>query len=403
MSSTAMKMTKARANLIMGHPFFGSLALRLKMVENPKIKSSTCDGVTLEYNPEYIEGLSQGQTQGLIAHSVMHPALMHHTRRGNREVKKWNKACDFSINYILENAGFELPQATFNGQQYAGQTAEHIYTILPDDPGDGDGQQDPNGSGSPPPGGGSGQGQGDGDSDEQEDNDPGGDGGVKDSPNSTNSGASQSQQHAEESEWKMAMAQAAHVAKQSDKLPGDIERLMNEIMEPQLPWRNILRRFMTEKANDDFSWRRGNRRFIGEDLYLPSRESEGSGEMVVVIDTSGSISDKELSEFGSEILGIVNEVRPSKLHVVYCDARIAHIDVFSPDDEIEFKLHGGGGTDFRPPFAWIEETGLEPKCLVYLTDGYGPFPDEEAPFPTLWCINNTQVTPPHGEHLIIDS
>jgi len=383
-ASAEKKMTKARANLVMGHPFFGALALRLKMVEDEKIKTASCDGTSIRYNPKFVDGLPLSKVQGLIAHEVMHPAFLHHTRRGARDIKKWNIACDHSINGILKNAGFDLPEGRFDGAQYTGMTAEHIYTLLPEEDKDDKGN-----------GGGDGQGNGGGD--------PGGDGGVEDSPQSQNGGGSQSQQNHEEAEWKVAVAQAAHVAKQAGRLPGDIERMMEELFVPQLPWKDILRRFMTEKCIDDFSWKKGNRRFIAQGLYLPSRQSDDAmGEMVVCIDTSGSIGQKELNEFGGEIKGIVDEVRPSKVRVIYCDARIAHIDEFGPDDDLQFAAHGGGGTDFRPPFAWLEEQQIVPRALVYLTDGYGPFPEDEPQFPTLWCINNHDVTPPHGEHLILD-
>lgn len=377
MATAAQKMVKARANLVMAHPFFGTLALRLKMVEDPSIETAACDGTSIRYNPKFVNKLPLSKVQGLIAHEVMHPAFLHHTRRGSRNKKKWNIACDYAINTILHNAGFNLPNGGYLNPAYNGMTAEHIYTLLPDDPDDG--------------GGGGG------------DQDPGGDGGVDDSPNSQNGGGSQSQQNHEETEWKVAVAQAAHVAKQTGCLPGDIERMMEELFEPVLPWRSILRRFMTEKRNDDFSWRRGNRRFIAQGLYLPSCLSDDAmGEIVVVIDTSGSISQKELTEFGSEVKGIVDEVRPSKVRVIYCDSRIAHIDEFGPDDDLQFAAHGGGGTDLRPPFKWLKENQIVPRALVYLTDGYGPFPEQEPDFPVMWVINNYNVTPPYGEHLVLE-
>lgn len=396
MATHQQKMIKARANLIMGQPFFGTLALRLKIQEDASIKTANCDGATLKYNPAYVDKLSVQQTMGMIAHEVLHVGFLHHTRRGARNAKQWNEACDYSINPILKASNFELPENTYCNPAYEGMTAEHIYTLIPAPP-----PQDKNGKGKGK-GGGSNEDEGDGQG-ESQNNDPGGNGGVEDSENSQNKGASQSQQNGEEAEWKVAMAQAAHVAKQAGNLPAAIERMMQELFEPILPWRNILRRFMTEKAADDFSWARGNRRFIAQGLYLPSRTSEGTGEIVVVIDTSGSIGPKELNEFGSEIKAIVDEVKPSKTYVVYCDAAIAHIDTFGPNDELNFAAHGGGGTDFRPPFKWIEEMQLAPKCLVYLTDGYGPFPDHDIPYPTLWCINNHQVTPPFGEHLILET
>lgn len=391
MSFTAeKKMVKARANLIMGHPFFGALALRMKMVADPSVKRASTDGTTIRYNPAEVDKLSLTKVQGLIAHTVMHPAFLHHTRRGNRDFKKWQKACDYSINGILKNAGFDLPEGTYLDPQYNGHAAEHIYTMLPDEP-----PSDKGGGG----GGGGGSGN-----DDKDDRDPGGDGGVDDSPQSQNGGGSQSQQNHEEAEWKVAVAQAAHVAKQSGKYPAGLERMIEELLEPVMPWRNILQRFATEKSNDDFSWARGNRRFLAQGLYLPSRVSQDSmGAMVVAVDTSGSITQKLLDEFGSEIVSIHKELRPARLYVIYCDAAVNHVDIFGPDDQLEFKLHGGGGTDFRPPFKWIETNQIIPRCFVYLTDGYGPFPTEEADFPVMWCINNDDVVPPWGEHLIIET
>lgn len=385
--SAAQKMVKARANLVMANPFFGTLALRMKMVEDTSVKGMSTDGMTLKYNPKEIADMPLSKVQGGIAHTVMHPAMMHHTRRGAREVGKWNKACDYSINSILAKAGFDLPEGKYINNAYDGMSAEHLYTILPDEPKDNNG-------------GGGGDGGGGG----QPDNDPGGDGGVEDSPNSTNNNASQSQQNHEEAEWKQALAQAAHVAKQAGALPAGIERMISELLEPILPWKNILKRFMTEKCNDDFSWRRGNRRFLAQGLYLPSRVSDDAmGTMVVAIDTSGSIGQKELDEFGGEIADIHKEVRPQRLIVIYCDAKVNHVDEFGPEDELHFKLHGGGGTDFRPPFKWLDEQKVQPRAFAYLTDGYGPFPENEPDFPTIWCINNTQVTPPYGEHLILEA
>lgn len=386
--SAEKKMIKARANLIMAHPFFGALALRMKMIPDKDVKRSSTDGTVIRYNAEAVDKMPLTKVQGMIAHTVMHPAFLHHTRRGNRDKNKWQKACDHSINTILKNAGFDLPEGTYADPQYNGHTAEHIYTMLPDEP----------------EGGGGGGGGGGGQNQNQNGQDPGGDGGVDDSPQSQNGGGSQSQQNHEEAEWKVAVAQAAHVAKQSGKCPAGLDRMIEELLEPVLPWRNILHRFMTEKCNDDFSWARGNRRFLAQGLYLPSRQSQDAmGDMVVAVDTSGSITQKLLDEFGGEISGIHRELRPKRLIVVYCDAEVNHVDIFGPDDELRFKLHGGGGTDFRPPFRWIDKNQVDPRCFVYLTDGYGPFPDREADFPVLWCINNDDVTPPWGEHLIIDT
>ncbi len=374
--TAAKKMTKARANLVVGHPFFGALSLRLKLTEDPSIETAMCDGITIKYNPKFVDDLPLTKVQGLIAHEVMHPAFLHHTRRGSRDHKKWNIACDYAINNILVDAGFDLPEGGLVSSNYKGMTAEHIYSLLPENTPTSK-RYSSDGSGNP---------------------DPGGDGGVEDSPEK-----GESRQHNEEAQWKIAVSQAAHVAKQRGKLPAELERLLENVFEPVLPWKAILHRFMTEKSLDDFSWKRSNRRLISQGIYIPSRLSEDAmGDVVVVIDTSGSITDKELQEFGSEITGIISETRPQKTYVMYCDARVAHVDEFDPDDNITFTARGGGGTDFRPPFDWLEEKGITPKALVYLTDGYGPFPESEPNFPTMWVINNHDITPPFGEHIILD-
>lgn len=384
METARDKMIKARTGLIMSNPFFGSLALRLKMTPRSDIEVTATDGHTLFYNPDVILEMPLEEIRGVIAQLVMHIGLLHHTRRGDRDNKKWQRACDLVVNGILEKCGFVLPNTSHLDHQYDGMSAEHVYSMMPDEP---DGPN--NGAGA---GGGSGENEDGNNKDDV--------GHVDDSPSSTNKGGSMSQQAAEEAECKQALAQAAHAAKQAGKLPAEMERLIEEVLEAVLPWRNILKRFMTEKSNDNFSWAKGNRRFIARGLYLPSRVStEAMGPMTVVIDTSGSITQKQLDEFAAEIRDIHADVKPTELIVIYCDARIAHVDRFGPEDELQFELHGGGGTDFRPPFEWLEENMIVPRAFVYLTDGYGPFPEAEPGFPTMWCINNDNVIPPFGEHL----
>lgn len=375
------KLTKAKSLLIMSEPFFGSLVLRLPLEEDTKTKTMVTNGKSIRYNPKVINDASVQEVQGMLAHTVMHPALLHHTRRNGRDADKWNKACDYVVDSILNKSGFYLPNTQYINHNYADMSAEGIYEILPDEPkGDNSGNSNSDGNGS---------GNNDGNGD------------VEDSPESQDSGGSTSQAAAEESEWKQNMAQAVHAAKQAGKLPAHLQRMFEELIESKIPWRETLKRFMTEKSPDDFSWRRGNRRFLANGLYLPSRISDDAlGEMVVVIDTSGSIGQKELDLFGGEITAIHSEVKPSKLHVIYCDSNINNIDTFGPEDELTFTLYGGGGTDFRPPFDWVRENSIAPKAMAYLTDGYGPFPEEQD-FPVMWCINNEDVVPPFGEHLLI--
>lgn len=365
------KVQRARTQLILKFPFFGVLALQLKLRESPDIETAATDGREIIFNPEFVNKLTQNELLGLLAHEVMHPAFLHHTRRGNRDPQKWNMACDYAINPLLKQAGLTLPEGGLDDPKYHGKSSEEIYNLLKQDKDSGSNY-------------GGGQNFG----------------GVMDSPNSEGGGGNASTQAQEEAQWKQNMAQAATAARNAGKLPAHLQRLVDESLQAEIPWKEVLRRFMTERQPAGVDWSRPSRRFIASKIYMPSRrEDTAAGEMVFVIDTSGSVSDKELSEMAAEIRAVKEEVKPSKLHVIYCDSEVNHVDTFGPEDEMVVKPHGGGGTDFRPPFTWLEEHGVEPRCLVYLTDGYGPFP-QEVDFPVMWAINNKEVTPPWGEHMI---
>lgn len=399
--SPADKIVRARAKLVVEHPFFGTLALRLTPVAVPGLKGATTDGTSLRYDPEYIDSITTEQCTGLVASTILHPAFLHHTRRGERDKDKWNRAADFAIAGIMASTNMALPDVINHNPAYDGMSAEHIYTLIPDNPKGGGGGG--GGGASCNSGGGvddmpKNQGQGNGDGD--------GDGNGNGEQNQDSNGQGQRPTQAElneaERDWKQALAQAAHAAKQQGKLPAGMERLIQDLLEPSQNWKEILMRFMNEKAPDDFSWSRPNRRFIAGGLYLPSMMSTTSGEVVVCVDTSGSIGAKELAEFGGEIQSICSDLKPKKVYVIYCDAAVNKVVEFGPHDEVVLEAVGGGGTSFKPPFKWIEDNDINPRCLVYLTDGYGDFPNEDdVPFPTLWAINNMNVVAPLGETIQI--
>jgi predicted metal-dependent peptidase len=170
-----------------------------------------------------------------------------------------------------------------------------------------------------------------------------------------------------------------------EHLPDSIARMVEEIINPKIDWREALRRFVSALARDDYSWTPPNRRYIHQGLYLPSLRSEKLGDIVVAVDTSGSISPKDLDQFGAELTAIMEEHPGTEAHVVYCDTAIrgtAHVT--SDDLPLTLEARGGGGTDFRPPFAWVEEQNINPVALVYLTDmECSRFPDAPT-YPVLW-------------------
>lgn len=364
------QLQKARANMIIDHPFFGTLALRLRLEEAP-IKTLAVDGKTIFYNPEFVLGMSLEVTKAAVAHEVMHCVLDHLTRREGRNPHKWNRACDFALNPILKDAGFTLGESWLYNAGWVGKSADEIYSMLPD--------------------GGAGGGS--------EDGPDGADNGLCDvrfpagEPGEVDSESAKAAAEEAALDWKMATAQAAHEALKQGKLPGSLKRFVDEALGYTVHYREILWRFATEVSKNDYSWSRPSRRWLSAGAYLPSLHSEQMGEMVVVVDTSGSIGDATLSSFAGEISALRSALIPQRLHVVYCDARVQKVDTFEPGDPFSIEAPGGGGTDFRPPFRWLDKHGIHPACLVYLTDMHGTFPDAPPPYPVLWCATSDEVAP----------
>lgn len=269
-AQAAHKLTVARSQLILSQPFFGMLALRLRLVERADIKTLAVDGKNVFYNPDFVLSLTDTLCRSAMAHEVMHCVFDHITRCGAREPKKWNYAGDYVINQLLHDAGFEIGEGWLLDARYKGMHADEVYSLLPGNPEN--------------------NGKGQGPLDEMM---PGGD------------GASSA---ADATEWKIATIQAAAAAKAVGKLPGSLQRFVEDSTRPQVDWRDRLRRFMTQTNKDDYSWARPNRRYLSAGLYLPGLYSENMGPVVVGIDTSGSIDDKTLQAFGGEIRALVQAV-----------------------------------------------------------------------------------------------
>lgn len=196
----------------------------------------------------------------------------------------------------------------------------------------------------------------------------------------------QAAQGRSQTEWDTAVAAAISSAKMQGKLPANLERLLGEIIDPQVPWQDHIRAFFARRVGSGgYDWRKPDRRLILRDIYSPRRAGNGCDTIVVAVDTSGSIGQKELDIFFGEMCGILDDVRPQEVHVVWCDAKVHHVDTVDDSQDIRtLKPHGGGGTDFRPVFDWIDDLPAQPDALVYLTDGRGSFPKSAPPYPVIW-------------------
>jgi predicted metal-dependent peptidase len=379
--SPKAKVSKARASLVLSQPFFASLLLRLTVREDTTCQTLWTDGKTLAYDPAFIDTLSFDEVKGVLCHETMHCAMGHAARRGARKAESWNVATDHAINHVLTDAGMVLPACRLMDSAYKGKAAEEVYSLLPvpqsSDEGN-DGTEGGTGSDSP-------------------NHDPGGCGEVRDGTGEDGTAASPSELAQQEADWKVALGQALQVAHAQGEVPAGIARMVDEIVNPLLDWREVLRRFVDRAAKSDYSWTRPNRRHIADGLYLPSLQSEQLPPMVVAVDTSGSVDERLLVQFAAEI-GAILEDYDTSVNVLYCDSTMHGGEVFTRDD-LPVKLHaeGGGGTDFRPVFEHCDGLADPITCLIYLTDMRGKFPEVEPAYPVLWVCTDRIKSAPFGE------
>jgi predicted metal-dependent peptidase len=344
--------------------FFATLAMRLKREPDWDIPTAVVNGRTLKYNPEFLLSLSPDERVAILAHEVMHCSNAHHVRREGREAGDWNVACDMAVNPLLRDAGFSLPSDVLYPSHYGldeGLSAEEYYREMPD--------LEPEHVGG---------------------DDPGGCGGVQDGAQDE-AGLRQ-----QEAEWKIATAQAAQMARERGELLGGIERFVQSVTAPQVDWRAELREFVNSHAKNDYAWVPPNRRFVHMGLYLPSLHSDELGDVVVTCDCSGSIGEDDLAHFAAEIEEIAS-VGQCNVTVLYHDSRVLKVQEWEPTDgPLKLTPVGGGGTDHRPVFEWIDRQPLlhqTPTCVVCLTDLASRFPNRVPGYPVLWATDSSKQGP----------
>jgi len=388
-----VRIQKARTTLLLDHPFFGTLLFRLGGRPSSSIATMATDGVSLFYNPAFVETLNAPEMAGVLAHEVMHAALQHHTRRGDRDHAKWNMACDYAINPILVDAGLTLPKDVLLDGRFRGMSAERIYNLIEEDEkqeGSSAESESQSGNGSGAPEYGSLQ-NGEAGNEPQAPSTPGGVGQVLDAPEQeAESSPSVSEQ---ERAWQIAVEQAETVAKVAGKLPGGAVRALEASQAVKVDWRELLRRAWSDTIPADYSWTRPNRRHVWAELYLPGNTSEGVGEIAIAVDCSGSVSPRQLGLFEAEIRSILAGQRPRVVHVLYFDAAVQKVETYQAGQPVSLSPIGGGGTDFRPCFDWLGNRGIVPQTLVVLTDLCGTFPTKVPPYPVVWASTESRKAP----------
>lgn len=374
------KISIAKSQLLISNPFFATLIFQLEFVPQKGLAGTVVDGTNLKYDPEFIAQLTPKETEAWMAENVATCLLLHHIRRNGRDKEAWEDASDQAVrNWLAENSSFTFNSNATIDTQFKGKTAEEIYPYMKKKKqgGGGKGGKGPSGSNFSQIG------------DDQPQQGDGNEGGE-------NQSQSDSQQEQEE-KWKAAAIEALNAAKTAGKIPGDMERFVGRMNQPKIDWVTALKRFIENIIPSDYQWTPPNKRYVSQDLYFPGIKKENVGEIVVVIDTSGSITEAQLVQFAGEITSICDDVRPSKVHIIYCDTKVQKVQEVMYGDPVQLGMHGGGGTDFVPPFAYVTKNNINPLCLVYLTDLECDSYPKEPDYPVLWVTDSHNKVGKFGE------
>lgn len=441
------KIGKSRSQLLLNYPMFGFLANHLKLKEVPEEYLEAAggamgtDGHNLIYPREFIEDNNVSTLQAIIAHEVMHLGLGHLWRMDERIQFKWNLATDYTINNMLDDEGLNIEGGLIN-HDYDGMSAEEIYSLLPDPPSRGSNPPkcpkcgsdnvtkkkltiDENGKGkaefrcddcgheweeevlitedkrscgkSAVPW------------EDVEDRRPDShetweDVGKQDENIDEELTGQEARKKSDEmeQEWKRRLVQSKESAKMQGNVPAGMERMIEDLTEPKLDWRSLLRKNISHTARNDYTYTRPKERY---DVVYPTLRNPEI-KVAIGIDTSGSVSEKELSAFLSEITGIASSYDKFEILLMAGDTQVENIETatsISDIQEFSTKVKGGGGTSYIPFFERAKDEG-DYSTLIIIGDSYGSMPEEnEYKFNTIWCFDERDYKEPNfGDIAIID-
>ena len=341
-----------------GAAFLSSIICNTEFVWSEDIPTAATDGTKIYWNPRFFYSIPTPERVFVIVHEVWHIAFQHCLRLNGRDPKIHNIAADYVINnkllaetYSVSKLGFDI----YSDNKYHDWSVDRVYEDLMKNP---------------PPTGGSGQ------TPEPEGN---GAGSLAQDIIEASSG--------DEMEMIRNIVQAVQASKlagEAGVIPGEVEEAIEAFLNPILPWEQIVQQFLTERSNDDYSYRRPSRRY--DDLILPTLTNDGAlQEMNWYIDVSGSISDAMLLRFFSEMKYIKETFNPAKINIIQFDTRITKVTELEPDTEFDkLIVYGRGGTDISPVRGHIVKT--VPAAAVIFSDMECEPINEVVGVPVLWCI-----------------
>jgi predicted metal-dependent peptidase len=390
--TSEQRVTKSHISIMRSKQFclFAGVLSIGKVTFTEDLPTAATNGRDVMYNPNFIDTLTDKQLTFVVLHEALHKVFQHMTiwrKLWKENPMLANIAADYVVNNTIVEADphgevTSMPEMCLYDKRFANMTTKQVFDLLKQE--------------SPPKGGG-GSGDGSGEDEPQGGHDT----------------------HDWEGAEQLTADEVKEVQKQIDqalrqgeiirgKMAGNQNRSIQELLEPKVDWREQLREFVnaTCKNKDKTSWKRPSRRFIGQDIYMPSMIGETVGKLVVGIDTSGSIGNEELNEFLSEVVGICDDVTPESLELIYWDYDVAAHETYNIGDydglATTTKPAGGGGTRVGSLNSYLKDKRITPEAIIVLTDGYVEQDwggDWEAP--TLWAITSKGVTSPHGKSIYL--
>ncbi len=394
--NSQQRVTKSHISIMRSKQFclFAGVLSIGKVTFTEDLPTAATNGRDVMYNPNFIDTLTDKQLTFVVLHEALHKVFQHMTiwrKLWKENPMLANIAADYVVNNTIVEADphgevASMPEMCLYDKRFANMTTKQVFDILKQEP--------------PPSGGGKDSGDGGGETGE----------GSKQGGHDHHDWEGAEQLTADE--VKEVQKQIDQALRQGEiirgKMAGNQNRSIQELLEPKVDWREQLREFVnaTCKNKDKTSWKRPSRRFIGQDIYMPSMIGETVGKLVVGIDTSGSIGNEELNEFLSEVVGICDDVTPESLELIYWDYDVAAHETYNIGDydglATTTKPAGGGGTRVGSLNSYLKDKRITPEAIIVLTDGYVEQDwggDWEAP--TLWAITSKGITSPHGKSIYL--
>ncbi|WP_345972973.1 vWA domain-containing protein [Sulfurimonas diazotrophicus] len=375
------KLGKAKARLLLNSPYFGTLASRLELDTSDDIPGFLSNGLRLEYNPDYVEGLDDGECEFMLANGAMHAALVHERRQNGRMSWLWQLATDHAINAMLVQNNFALPPQVNYDPRFEGMYAEAIYAQLKDEIKNeeySDDERNDTGFNE------NNQRKRDELKNAEGDHDP-----DKLRPQM------EVENSVDESLFEHFEKAVREMLEQQGDTPLGLERFFIPAPKNVVDWRSELFHALSRHLKSDYRMLPPSKKLLYNHIYLPSSTSE-TLDIVIAIDSSGSVDEELLGRFIAEVESLLETFADYRIELLVSDAKVQSHRQFYPGEPLRFELKGGGGTDFRPVFEWTERYAPMAPLLLYFTDCDGRFPDREPLIDTVWVTPETQKEVPFG-------